>query len=295
MTAGVELRPQFIDAPSGPLFLSLYVPVVDSNDTSERVANTQSVILLLPPFAEELNKSRRQINLQARRWAQQGFSVAVVDVFGTGDSAGEFGDADVAKWESSLLATIAWLRALGYTQLIPWAIRYGALLLGAVCSQADLRVSQLIVWQPITSGQQALMQLLRVEAMSGIDGDGPKTTTAELKNTLSQGQFVEAAGYSISPQLASQMLSQSLNDLTLPSNVQVEVFHVSASASAAVPPALKKLQQAWSAQSERVSVTLVEGNKFWSTVEISTNASLLDASCDSLVNVSMTQGVRDDN
>src|SRR5258705_9769402 len=47
-------------------------------------------VLYLPPFAEEMNKSRRMAALQARAFARIGWNVLQMDLFGCGDSSGEF-------------------------------------------------------------------------------------------------------------------------------------------------------------------------------------------------------------
>ena len=63
----------------------------------------------LPPFAEEMNHSRRMATLQAHRLAALGIDVLVVDLFGTGDSAGDFADARWETWQEDAKAAVAWL------------------------------------------------------------------------------------------------------------------------------------------------------------------------------------------
>jgi hypothetical protein len=48
----------------------------------------------VPPFAEEMNKSRRMIAEVGRRLEGSGVGMLLVDLFGTGDSEGEFAQAD---------------------------------------------------------------------------------------------------------------------------------------------------------------------------------------------------------
>ena len=50
-------------------------------------------LLVLPSFAEEMNRCRAMVSLQARVLAEAGVGTLVLDPFGTGDSAGEFADA----------------------------------------------------------------------------------------------------------------------------------------------------------------------------------------------------------
>lgn len=51
-----------------------------------------------PPFGEEMNKSRRTLAWSARHFARHGWAVLALDLGGTGDSAGDFGDATWAGW-----------------------------------------------------------------------------------------------------------------------------------------------------------------------------------------------------
>ena len=50
-------------------------------------------VLYCPPFAEEMNKSRRMAALQARAFAKAGYGVLLLDLYGCGDSSGDFSDA----------------------------------------------------------------------------------------------------------------------------------------------------------------------------------------------------------
>src|SRR5688500_5815022 len=58
----------------------------------------RGVVLLLPPFAEEMNKSRRMCALLARGLAADGWRVVRIDLLGCGDSAGSLRDASWEQW-----------------------------------------------------------------------------------------------------------------------------------------------------------------------------------------------------
>src|SRR3546814_14690353 len=68
-------------------------------------------LVYLPPFAEEMNRSRRMAALQARALAALGIDVLLLDLFGTGDSAGDFRDARWEIWREDAMAAVAWLGA----------------------------------------------------------------------------------------------------------------------------------------------------------------------------------------
>src|SRR3546814_1526626 len=59
----------------------------------------------------EMNRSRRMAALQARALAALGIDVLLLDLFGTGDSAGDFRDARWEIWREDAMAAVAWLGA----------------------------------------------------------------------------------------------------------------------------------------------------------------------------------------
>jgi len=77
-------QPLFLPGRRGPLFALWFDPD----------AAGDQAILVVPPFAEELNKSRRMLALQGKSLARAGRGLLAVDLHGTGDSAGEFIEAD---------------------------------------------------------------------------------------------------------------------------------------------------------------------------------------------------------
>jgi alpha/beta superfamily hydrolase len=78
-----EPTPFFLDGPAGNLFC-LHFP-------RSTPGGARRCALVLPPFAEELNKSRRMGALAARALQRAGHDVLLIDLYGTGDSAGDFG------------------------------------------------------------------------------------------------------------------------------------------------------------------------------------------------------------
>ncbi|HEY9550049.1 MAG TPA: hypothetical protein VIR45_11165, partial [Kiloniellaceae bacterium] len=88
-----------LDGPAGPLFAVHHAAAP---------ASRQGLgLVYLPPFAEEMNRSRRMAALQARRLAALGVDDLLLDPFGTGDSAGDFGDARWEIWREDARTAIA--------------------------------------------------------------------------------------------------------------------------------------------------------------------------------------------
>ena len=119
----VEMRPHFTLVNGRRLFCVT---------RRRRGARPTTRLLLVPPFAEELNKCRRLMALCAQRLAAAGAEVWWPDLFGTGDSAGAFSDASWSHWVDDLCEIDAAL-AQSAPDAAPayLALRSGALLLDA--------------------------------------------------------------------------------------------------------------------------------------------------------------------
>jgi len=88
----------YVDGAKGPVFLLVRRPV----------GKPVSTILVIPPFAEEMNKVRASITWLSNLLIENGFAVLVPDFYGTGDSAGDFEDACVETWIGDLQAVMGW-------------------------------------------------------------------------------------------------------------------------------------------------------------------------------------------
>ena len=162
-------------------------------------------LIVVPPLAEEMNRSRRMFTLLGQRLAAAGIVTTVVDLAGTGDSDGEFGDATWEAWLDDLDAVTVRALAGGCRRLWLCGLRLGALLaLDFVARRAPAPDTRLLLWQPIIEGSAALTQFLRLrlaECMRA--GAPPKETTRELRERLRAGESLEVAGYMLNPALGA--------------------------------------------------------------------------------------------
>ena len=85
-------------------------------------------ILILPAFAEEMNKTRHSMTLLAIEAARAGYGVLMIDVFGTGDSQGDFADANWENWLDDVNKAYEWIVDKGASSIIVLGIRLGCLL-----------------------------------------------------------------------------------------------------------------------------------------------------------------------
>jgi len=233
-------------------------------------------ILFVPPFAEEMNKARRMAALQARALAANGWTVLQMDLFGCGDSDGEFAEADWQQWRTDITDAMAWLRE--QTDCLPllWGLRAGCLLACDVAHDMN-PPPRLLLWQPSMSGRQALQQFLRLRVAGQLFGDpsADKIGTRDLREQLLRGEAVEVAGYLLSPGVALGLEAAGLNPLVAPT--QVAWLEIGPATSAEPSPAVRGRVKAWEAAGHRVALRSIAGAAFWQTQEIAECPELLDA------------------
>ena len=198
---GAGPRPFFLRFTAGRRFCLLHAP--------ERRAI--GAVLYVHPLAEEMNKSRRMAALQARALAASGWFVLQVDLFGCGDSDGDFGDADWQRWLADVDEARGWLRGETGQEPVLWGLRAGCLLATEAAARASERV-ELVLWQPVISGRQHLTQWLRLNVAGRLldASAADRSGTQALQARFARGETVEIAGYRIAAALAAGLESADL-------------------------------------------------------------------------------------
>ena len=188
-----EWHPVYLDGPNGALFAVWHRPEGGPSDT----------VLYLPPFAEEMNRSRRTIATLGRAMAARGLGLFVLDLFGTGDSAGGFEQASWTAWLADAAAAVRFIETAGYRVAGTMGLRTGALL--ALATARARQLERVVLCQPVESGRAYLTGLLRSRIATATAGDGPRVTIAEVRDSLSAGACVEIMGYPLSPTLCTEL------------------------------------------------------------------------------------------
>lgn len=261
------MKPFYLPDHSGSLFCIYFPPVT---------GEVKRAILHVPAFAEEMNKSRHMVALQAREFANQGYAVLVLDLFGTGDSAGEFGDATWEIWLQNIATAIEWLKQQGAQTITLWGLRTGALLAMDFACRGQPKIDHLLCWQPVLSGETFITQFLRLRIAAAImDSNAPKEKTSDLKRQLLEGQAIEVAGYCLNPDLIKPLLSLRADSMPLQDLKKIAIFEVVANEETQVSMGnsqfLTKLQE----NAIEASLTKVVGDAFWSTQEITAAPDLI--------------------
>ena len=266
MTAAPE--PLFIEIGDRRLF-ALYHPPP---------AETRGCVLMLPPFAEEMNMSRRMTYLTGRAFAAAGYGFLSLDLTGTGDSSGDFADARWTTWREDADAAIDWLQEkTGHAPML-LGLRAGALL------AASLRhPSPLILWQPVGNGETMLNQFLRIRVAAALTGNAQKESTRDLRALWDAGKAVEVAGYEIDPALAAELDPLRLADMPPPNNVPV-IWVETGDAERGHSPASRRVIDAWSDKGLDIRTRLCPGEPFWTIQETTTAPAMIDVTLDAVRN-----------
>jgi len=137
-------EPFFLNTDRGERFCLYHAP-----DGAQKY---RGAFLYVHPFAEEMNKSRRMAVLQAKALADAGFGVLQIDLFGCGDSNGDFADARWDIWKDDLAAASQWLQERSGQIPGLWGLRLGALLALDFAIASKNEHGSIILWQPIVNG-----------------------------------------------------------------------------------------------------------------------------------------------
>jgi len=238
----------------------------------------RGVFIYVHPFGDEMNKSRRMVALQARAFATMGFGVLQMDLFGCGDSNGEFGKARWDIWKQDLEIAWSWLENRATTSISLWGLRLGALLALDFARSSTNIIDKIILWQPVISGELFLTQFLRLRlANEMLAGGSEKTTgTQAIRSSLAIGERLEVAGYELAPDLAVAIDSLRAIKLLVP-KVPVHWFEIVSKSGRTMPPAGAKVVRAWEKEGSNPQVHLVPCVPFWATQEITECPELISA------------------
>jgi exosortase A-associated hydrolase 2 len=144
-------------------------------------------------------------------------------------------------------------------------------------------IEQLLLWQPVLSGEQFLTQFLRLRlAAEMLSGRVVQTGLRDLRETLEQGEALEIAGYELCPELASAIGDVKLAEL-VPAVKRAHWLEVSTRLEPKMSSASLRALEVWRGRDVDIRAAAVTGEPFWSTLEITDCEALLDAT-DELLN-----------
>lgn len=270
-TESYHLQTGFFPGSRGSIHLSVFLPLD---------AAPSRWVIHFPAFAEEMNKSRAMVARTARGLAELGVAVVVPDLFGTGDSDGDFVDAEWETWLADQLNLADWAREQGATELMFWGLRAGCLLAAEATSKMTSPPNQLIFWQPVPSGKQQMTQFLRLRMAAtlkqGADGPNEQENVAELRAELLAEKSLRVAGYQLGVGLFQAIESRQLGDFPIPVGAQVSIWEVMVNPAIPGSRLIQKQLEQWRQKRLQCTFSQVQGDPFWATQELGLAQALTD-------------------
>jgi exosortase A-associated hydrolase 2 len=238
----------------------------------------RGAVLYAPPFGEEMNKSRRMAAMQARDLAARGVGVLLLDLYGCGDSSGDFGDARWEIWKTDLALGQHWLQQKLGQPVSLWGLRLGAVLALDYARGAAEPLAGLMLWQPVQSGATFLTQFLRLRIANDMLSEDKEKSggTKALRDALRAGESLEVAGYELAPAMADAIESLDAARLAVP-GIPLHWFEAVPADGRPISPAAARVTAAWEAAGAAPQVHLVTCPPFWTTQEITECPALVAA------------------
>ncbi|MEN9537882.1 MAG: hypothetical protein RLZZ126_117 [Pseudomonadota bacterium] len=240
-------------------------------------------MLLAPPLAEELNRSRRQLSLMSHAFAQAGIQVLMLDLKGTGDSPGDFSDATWKDWIDDLEHGWEWLRERTGLSPVIWGVR-GGCWLGMELARRIAAPARMLFWQPQKLGSVYLNQWLRQKTAGDMLQGLPKAEPDQLRSQWAAGGVVEIGGYALTANIAQPLHAADLGAAAPRTEIQVLEC---ASGELDVPsPGSVALQQEWKREECKVRWQRVRGEAYWQLQESPDQTELVSATLSVLLRAS---------
>jgi exosortase A-associated hydrolase 2 len=201
------LRAEFIAGSLGRLFCTFHEP-----PAQPEFGDARRAVLVVPALGDEMNKTRQTLARIGERLTRAGLTLVIPDLFGTGDSEGEFRDAIWDVWRDDLMRVIAHARQTGCPIAGFLTVRSGVLLGMDVLSNVQAPTLAASVWlQPTPRGDQFLTQLLRLRVLGSAVAEGKTETVEEFRNALAAGDRVNVGGYELTCEVAGALDTKRLD------------------------------------------------------------------------------------
>jgi exosortase A-associated hydrolase 2 len=224
--------PRYLDVRGRRLFSLRIVPT----------GSCRGTLLYLPPFGEEMNRTRSHVAATARALAAVGWRCVLLDPYGTGDSEGDMSDADFDAWITDALEVARQLISEHGQPLTIWGTRTGALLAAETANSLPAEViSQLVFWQPVIDGAVFVNQYLRLRLASQAVHGSERETTETMRERLASGDLLEVAGFMLSGPLVDSLSRRSLGAHPRLAHCKVNWIEAVAKPDTPPPPRTQKL------------------------------------------------------
>lgn len=253
-----EVIPEFIPGGKGPLYSWHYCP--------ESISDETECFLVIPPLAEEMNRCRYMCTLFAQAVADKGMGCFSLDSYGTGDSSGNFLDCNWQQTIEDMLTALAHLTSLGYKKISLLGIRLGALqALDLVEKCQDIK--RVILWQPVTNGNSALTQFLRIRIAASLSRNEKAETIKDFDAMIDQNIPVEVAGYDLSPSFYHSIKAAKLSTEKNYNQIPIAWFTTIASVERKAPKVEINTINKWRENGANIDYSVIISPPYWQVHE----------------------------
>jgi len=158
-------------------------------------------VVVVPPMGQEALRAHRALRQLGIALARERYHTLVFDLGCTGDSAGDFGDASLARWVDDARTAADELRdRTGLARVSFVGLRLGAVhAWRASIGRRD--VDRLVLWEPVINGAAYLAELARRHS---------DFIRAELPRKGQQAADDEVLGFPISQALRAELMAVDL-------------------------------------------------------------------------------------
>jgi exosortase A-associated hydrolase 1/exosortase A-associated hydrolase 2 len=224
-------------------------------------------VLVVQAFLDEQALSRRMLAHTARRLGEAGWTVLIVDTFGTGDSAGDHGEATLERWREDLLEAARRLRTRAPDgPLVLLGVRMGALLAIDLAGLLPDPPTGLVLWNAPAAGASLVDPLRRLARLGAAGAAG-----AADGGNASPARGARLAGWPVEGDLLDALRGLRLTEAPPcpPGGGMLALIQTQRATGDATrsPPALEQALDAWRQAGWRAELTRVAGEPWWSAMD----------------------------
>jgi len=183
-------------------------------------------VVLCNAFGREAIRAHRVYRVLAERLSRAGCDVLRFDYYGSGDSAGDDGEAELAGFSADILtAHSELLKRTGAARVAWLGMRVGAAAVQLALQDSPRELARVVLWDPLADGRDYL-DLLRtrhIEWQTG--GEDRVREVAPVFHSDPSFYIDEAIGFPLTKNMCDQL--RALRFAQLPGGTQVEIAVVS--------------------------------------------------------------------
>lgn len=195
--------------------------------------------VLVQPFMEERKDAHASLRELACSLAARRVPALRFDLYGTGDSEGDWSDATLAAWLDNIHDAVALVRAeAGASEVVLAGLRFGATLAALAAPHAG--VERVALVQPVVRGEEYVREMLLAHLTAEMVLHRKVGTTREtLLAELDAGRSVNLFGYHLTPAQAAAIRAVDLSRALAESTLRALVVEVCRTETARQSPDVK--------------------------------------------------------